>query len=239
MLPIAATTGSPFIATGTVVIGFFCYLSRREPLGGWLRLFFWQVFLGSVVTIALFDPAFFHPTKWNSIGTYAIAAVLFFPTLIAKAAVCVISVLLVWKKSWVWVRYMRITLWFDAAWQAIGVLVYGLVYDQNVIFQCMTTIGPIIWLAYFYKSSRVIQVFRDKTWTSTTTIKDRDLSNPADARELLSRATKMEINGHHEAALAAYLHIANKFRGTELGKDAQISYDVLSARINGSNPKPA
>jgi hypothetical protein len=175
-LALYVATNTDFIPAFPVgIIGcIVCYMRKRSEFGGWLLLFYWQLYSGAVLTVFLFLKNFQAYVPENFV-THASRHHWFIVTAVATIVILALQVavatMLVVVRSRDLVQFLRILL----AAQIVAMLAV-LVVDANyfpdyVAYRVGRIIAEGIWMAYFFMSDRVRHVFESHDWeTAVETI---------------------------------------------------------------------
>jgi hypothetical protein len=158
----SATGGAVWIILAIV------YFSRRRAIGGWLLLFYVQLYLGFAFS-ALSLPQFFSglkPGSWND----AVHYIMFFLSVAPLFAIQIIELYaatrLLFLRDEQNVKFLRNTL---VALSAAGMVAFviDLIYFGDFVgltFDMVTVIYAAIWAWYFSKARRVRSVFMERNW---------------------------------------------------------------------------
>ncbi len=149
-----------------VLLIVWCVQSRQKPIGGWLLLFFIQLYFGvagsAVITIA--SIANFDPSSWNGSPLYYLYLLSAVPGLLMRGAEAVVGVGILRTRAWKWVAWLRRVLIADLVFALIGLGIDLVSFPQNIVFSVLALLWPMIWLPYFYMSKRVRRVFATGDW---------------------------------------------------------------------------
>jgi hypothetical protein len=78
--------------------------------------------------------------------------------------VVTICIALVWTFDWQWVIALRYALIVHCGFGAVAVLVDTLYFPDVVSLDAASIIAPAIYVGYFFHSTRVRSVFKDRNW---------------------------------------------------------------------------
>jgi len=151
---------------GQVILIIWCVQSRHKPIGGWLLLFFIQLYLGIVVTAVLTvsSIANYYPSTWNGSPLYYLFLLSTVPGLLLRATQTVAGCFLLRTRAWKWVSRLRVLLVADLVCAIISLVIDLASFPDSIVFSVIALIWPLMWLPYFYVSKRVKRVFLTKDW---------------------------------------------------------------------------
>jgi Protein of unknown function (DUF2569) len=147
----------------------WCVQSRPKPIGGWLLLFFIQLYFGLLLTVVIGAASIpnLRPSTWEGSPLYYLFLLSTVPGPLLRVAQAVVGTGLLKTRNGKWVRWMRGLLIADFVCALIGLGVDVAVFPANIVFSALALIWPMIWLPYFYVSKRVKSVFLTKDWGQT------------------------------------------------------------------------
>ena len=141
-------------------------LRRKHAIGGWLLLFFWQIFAGCAVTIIQLvkDWHSYTPATWPDANLYLLYMLSFTPRVIALFSISLISVNLLRTFEGRWALILRYALiaYIVAGFVSFVVDMHYFPADRSLT--AATLLSPSILLGYTYKSERFWRVFRRHNW---------------------------------------------------------------------------
>ncbi|HWD00392.1 MAG TPA: hypothetical protein VG456_26730 [Candidatus Sulfopaludibacter sp.] len=141
---------------GAVIAG----VRRKQPIGGWLYFFFWQVALSCAITLIYSNWAEFAPRLWEGQFKYLLHFLVSVPRLTALFAVAIIGAMLLRSHAWQWVIILRYALTILCILGVLSVAVDVAYFPNRVGLEVATLIFPAAYLIYFFVSVRVRTVFR-------------------------------------------------------------------------------
>lgn len=171
-LPLMAadTTQSPPVpgaGIGALVMWYVCASRKQKEIGGWLLYFYVQLYLGVLVSIVVLATSYtaYLPDTWAAAPQlYPLFMLSTVPGLIVLPAQLVIAEILRVSRDAKWIRLLRYVLWFDLITACMATAIDVKYFESGLVFDILGLIWPIVWLPYFYFSSRVNRVFRLKDW---------------------------------------------------------------------------
>lgn len=165
---------SPGVGGGFFIVWGIAYLSRRRAIGGWLLIFYLQLYLSALISV-LFVPLLIsalQPSRWDNTEIYVIFLLSIVPYSIVQFVQLVAATLLLVRRSETNLNFLR------HVQTALVVLNF---ISIAIVFICFFTVNPeraiglvvvgafllpfaICWSMYFRGSKRVRAVFIDKNW---------------------------------------------------------------------------
>jgi len=152
------------------IIVWICYARRKKPIGGWLLYYIFMLYMGLAINIIMIIPiARFYLPGYLETNEYFLFLIMTLPQYISILMLIFLSfsMIIEAKRDWKVIKLVRLFLSINIASSLVN-LIIGLA--RNVGFDYQTTLAAIqfsIWLAYFYLSTRVRSVFKDKNWPLT------------------------------------------------------------------------
>lgn len=156
----AAPPASSLAWLGAVVAAF----RRKQPIGGWLFFFFWQVVAGCAVTVAYTDWSRFTPRTWGDQTQYLVFVLATAPKVATLITLAALGVMLMRTYDWRWVLVIKYTLIIFAIFGGISVAADLRFFPSRVAADVGLLIFPVAFAIYFNVSVRVRGVFRDRMW---------------------------------------------------------------------------
>ncbi len=161
------------------VVGFgvlfgIAYLTRRRAIGGWLLVFYIQLYMGLAAFLPIGFLAFpevisnFNPAKWNSAKLYVLFVLTWTLLMATPGLVVFAGTRLLFEKSEKNLLFLKKVLFAWVAAIFIFVAIYPAYFSNR-----STIVNPedvfllfysVIWCLYFLKSRRVRLVFIEKAW---------------------------------------------------------------------------
>jgi hypothetical protein len=151
---------------GGIIAWIVCYKSRHSPIGGWLMLYYWQLYGGILVT-AIFLVAGLQnyvPDAFGDAGLYYLFLLSVLPVLLIFAIQVVVSTMLLSVRSWNLLKLLRWVLLAQLAACSIAGVIDAQKFPDSLFFDIWDAIGPVVWSLYLFRSKRVKHVFRTCDW---------------------------------------------------------------------------
>jgi len=165
----ANATQNPAAGTIGLIAFAIAYLSRRRAIGGWLLYFYFQLYIGILISL-FFIPQIISnldPNQWDDSFLYVMSFLSVVPVLVLQLLKVAIATFLLFQRNKRNVKYLR-NIIFCLVLANTGAVIIDLLYfkdDPSIFFDAISLIFPIIWLLYFWKSQRVKMVFVDNNWS--------------------------------------------------------------------------
>ncbi len=163
----AASASRPAVpGAGGLVAYVVCARRKREEIGGWLMLFYWQLYAGlmmSGVFLAM-NIESYVPENFADNGQFVLFLASALPGIILMTLQCAAATLLLIVREWTVLKLLR---WLVAASLAAGVAAAAIDaahFPENAMLSYLTISSSCIWLAYLFLSRRVKHVFRLHDW---------------------------------------------------------------------------
>ena len=112
------TSGSTPVGGGLIVGLAIAYLARRREIGGWLLYYYMQLYLSVVVSAILFAVSIgsLSPDGWDSSARYVLYLISTLPVWLVLFAEAVLATYLLFRKTEVNVRRLRIVGLREVVW---------------------------------------------------------------------------------------------------------------------------
>jgi hypothetical protein len=157
---------TPGFPGGGIIAWIVCYKSRRSPIGGWLMLYYWQLYGGILLTVITFMAAFqsYVPESFADAGLYHLFLLSALPILLIFAVQVVVSTMLLSVRSWGLLKLLRWVLLAQLVACSVAVAIDVTKFPDALFFDIWDAVGPAIWSLYLLRSERVKHVFRTCDW---------------------------------------------------------------------------
>jgi hypothetical protein len=151
---------------GILLAWWICSRHKREPIGGWLMFFYWQVYSGILMTLLLF--AFniqgYVPENFDSTSRFTFFLASALPSIVLLFVQCAVATFLLSARTWDMVRLLRCVMIAELAFTVLATAIDARYFPENVVFGALSLVSIPIWLAYFFRSKRVQHVFYLHDW---------------------------------------------------------------------------
>jgi len=170
LLAVLAASGSQTTPTlpggGAIVAWIICNRRKREAIGGWLLLYFWQVYSGLVVSAVFFsfNIQSYIPENFDSGTRFTLFLASVVPSLVLLLVQAAVATLLLSVQTWGMLRLLRWILFGQIVAGVIGLAIDFTNSPDNAALSIFGIIPDALWLAYFFRSTRVHHVFNQQDW---------------------------------------------------------------------------
>jgi len=169
VLSSSTQTPVPSVGLGWIIAWIVCANRKKYDIGGWLLSYYWQIYSGVVVSVALvFGMSIqnFLPEYFGSTQRYLLFLVSAAPSLVLLGVQCVIATFLLNARRWDLLVLLRYAIGATLAAELIG---FGIdlfyFHDELSLFLDVYSIIPtFVWFLYFIRSVRVRKVFKTHDW---------------------------------------------------------------------------
>ncbi len=164
----APVTGIP----GVIVMWLICSKQKDKPIGGWLLYYYIQLYVGTLVSLVLvcFSIKNYDPSEWRNIPLYWLFLISVIPSVLMLLLNVVVSSVLLKKRQWEWVLYLRLILALEVGFAILGLAIDTVHFPDNLVFDVWSGFVSLIWLVYFVRSTRVVSVFNTHNWHTAPTL---------------------------------------------------------------------
>jgi hypothetical protein len=171
-----AKTGSqysPTFAPGGIVAWLVCNAQKRNPIGGWLLYFYWQLYSGLIITGVFFaiNIQSYVPENFDSSTKFGMFLASAVPGIVLYVAKCAIATLLLSARTWDMLKLLRWIMAAELVADVLATVIDANYFPDNLPLNFLTIIPGLVWLAYMFRSVRVRHVFYLHDWdTAVNTI---------------------------------------------------------------------
>ena len=160
------STYTPGLPGGGIIAWIVCYRSRRSPIGGWLMLYYWQLY-GGILLTGIFLAGGLHnyvPEAFGNASLYHLFLLSILPVLLLYAIEVVVGTMLLSVHSWELLKLLRWVLIAQLAACVLAIIIDSQKFPDSLFFDAYDAIFPVIWSFYLFRSERVKHVFRTRDW---------------------------------------------------------------------------
>jgi hypothetical protein len=162
----SSSPNSPTFSPGFLIAWLICNGRKRSPVGGWLFFFYWQLYSGLLISAVFFATNIqsYVPENFGSTRLFALFLASSVPGLLLFIVKCAVGTLLLSARTWDMLKLLR---WVMVAELAAGVLGAGIdaaYFPDNLGLSFLTIVPDMLWLAYFFRSTRVRHIFYSHDW---------------------------------------------------------------------------
>jgi hypothetical protein len=169
MNPVTATINQ-FAPAAVILLALLSYFRRKEAIGGWLLVFFCQMYVGVVVVLLGSIPIVaraFPATPTVAAPASKLVVLVTLLRLAASVVVATVSTFLLRDQNSVWVERLRLALGAALFLNGITLIIDILYFPSTLVRNLFGWLVLLAWLISFFVSVRVRMVFFSKTWGET------------------------------------------------------------------------
>ncbi len=159
---------TPGLPLGWLIMWWLCARRKKEPIGGWLAYYYYQLYLGAIVAIATLAGLNIHsyvPENFtgqlNRFYLFLLSAV---PGLVLLFFEVATASYLLALRTWDMVLLLRRVLIASVVAQAVGLVIDAKYFPDNIALGLLSFVPNLLWIGYFYRSERVKHVFKTHDW---------------------------------------------------------------------------
>jgi hypothetical protein len=164
----AAGTNNHYAPTfpGGIIAWIVCNSRKKQQIGGWLLFYYWQLYSGVLMTSVFFVIALesYVPENFDDHKRYLLFLVSTVPTLVIYALQVAVGTFLISVRTWDLLRLLRWLIAAEVAAVSVAVAIDATFLPDNVFLNLYTLVQEVLWLAYFFRSKRVMSVFKSHDW---------------------------------------------------------------------------
>lgn len=158
---------SPTFSPGYLIAWWVCSSRKRRPIGGWLLFFYWQLYAGLLVSVAMWCLTIqsYVPENFDDSRKFWCFLASAVPGLVLFSIKCCVATLLLSARLWGMLKLLRYTIVAELVAALVGVAIDSVYFPDNIALSLLTIIPDLIWLLYFFKSRRIEHIFKQHDWT--------------------------------------------------------------------------
>ena len=165
----AASSGSqysPTFSPGFLIAWLVCNGRKRNPIGGWLFFFYWQLYSGLLMSSVFFamNIESYVPENFAGTGQFALFLASAVPGLLLFVLKCAVGTMLLSARTWDMLKLLRWVMVAELAADLLGTGIDAVYFPDNLALSFLTIVPNLLWLAYIFRSTRVQHVFRSHDW---------------------------------------------------------------------------
>jgi hypothetical protein len=159
---------APVLPVGWLVMWWICARRKKDPIGGWLAYYYYQLFVGiifSVILVAVVNIHSYVPENFSGERQkYLLFLLSALPAILLAVFEAAVASFLLVLKTWDLVELLRKVLIAQAVAQGIGLVVDATYFPENVPLSLLAFVPSVLWVGYFFRSARVRHVFKTHDW---------------------------------------------------------------------------
>ena len=164
----SAATGSQTTPAlpGSIVAWIVCNARKRNPIGGWLLFFYWQLYGGLLMAAVFFtiNIQSYVPENFDSHTRFAMFLLSAVPGLLLLSIQAVVATIALGVQTRDMLALLRGVLVAETIAACVALVIDITYFPDNAVFSILTLIQSSLWLAYMLKSARVRHVFSQGDW---------------------------------------------------------------------------
>jgi len=160
----------PFVLIAVSLFMFF-NSTVKNPIGGWLLYFYFQLYLGCLVALYRFmftTMPLISPMLWPNHVQYLLFVLKHTASLALLIVLAVVATFLLFVRTWHLLELLRALIIGYAGIIVFSILVDMIYWPHLVRYSAPTLLWQGVWIPYFYVSKRVQRVFKTHDWEFPT-----------------------------------------------------------------------
>jgi hypothetical protein len=151
-----------------VIFAIAAAVRKREPIGGWLMFFYYQLYAGTLVSAIILSRTYHAYTlrPWSNEARHILFVVAAVPRMVGFLIVASVASILLAKRNLMWLERLRFVFAIELLFMSISLVIdfvsfrsaFQVNFGQFAVF--------VAWFGYFYGSHRVHRVFVTRDWPS-------------------------------------------------------------------------
>ena len=166
--PSTSPPSTPTLPIGWLVLWWICSRNKAKPIGGWLAYYYYQLYFGLLISCFLIAGVSIHsyvPENFEGVkDKYYMFLASNLPTLLLMLFQAAVATFLLAVRSWDLLELLRKVLVAQAVVEGVGLAIDMKYFPDNIGLSLMSFVPTVLWTLYFFKSSRVHQVFKTHDW---------------------------------------------------------------------------
>lgn len=157
---------SPTFSPGYLIAWWICNGRKKNPIGGWLLYFYWQLYAGLLMSSVFFviNIQSYVPENFESTSTCSLFLLSAVPSLLLLVVKCAVATLLLQARTWDMLKLLRWIMIADLAADIIATGIDGAYFPDNMAITLLALVSDLIWLGYLFRSNRVKHIFLTHDW---------------------------------------------------------------------------
>lgn len=171
---LAATPTSQTTPTlpGGIIAWIICNARKKSPIGGWLLFYYWQLYSGLLVSFVFFgmNIASYIPEYSGDRTKFLLFLGSAAPGLVLYLLQGAVATLLLSVRTRDMLKLVRWIIFAQVLAAVVGVVIDATYFPDNQILSVIMLIQEALWLAYFYRSTRVRHIFNLQDWDTAVNL---------------------------------------------------------------------
>ena len=161
-----SSNSTPAYPGGAILAWIICNAAKRNPIGGWLLFFYWQLYGGLLMTALLFSTNIqsYVRENFDSGEKFYLFLLSVVPTLILYLAQVAVGTILLSARTWDLLKLLRWLVAGGFVAELVSIVISINYYPDNIALNLLTIVQQTFWLAYLFNSVRVKHVFETHDW---------------------------------------------------------------------------
>jgi hypothetical protein len=174
LLLLFATSSNQYTPTlpGGIIAWAICNGRKKQEIGGWLLYYYWQLYSSVVLSAIFFAIAIqsYVPENFDDNKQYLLFLASTVPLLVVYALQVAVATFLISVRTWDLLCLLRWLIVAEVAVACVATAIDTKFFPDNVFLNVFTLVPAICWVAYFFKSQRIMHVFKSHDWDKAVTI---------------------------------------------------------------------
>jgi hypothetical protein len=157
---------SPTFSPGYLIAWWVCNSRKRNPIGGWLLFFYWQLYSGLLITAVFFAANIqsYVPENFDTHSKFALFLASTVPGLLLFVVKCAVATLLLSARTWDMLKLLRWVMVAEFSADILATVIDAAYFPDNLAFNFLTIVSSLIWLVYVFRSTRIRHIFCSHDW---------------------------------------------------------------------------
>ncbi|MCL5287358.1 MAG: hypothetical protein M1453_05105 [Acidobacteria bacterium] len=157
---------------GALVAWLVCNGRKKHQIGGWLLFYYWQLYSGAFMTVLFFVMGFqsYVPESFDDATEYRLFLLSTVPVLILFVLQLAVATILVSVRTWDLLKLLRWIMLAELAAATVATIIDVTYFPDSLAFDFLTIVPAALWLGYFFRSRRVVHVFKSQDWDTAVNV---------------------------------------------------------------------
>lgn len=160
----SSVSGAPVGLVGAIIMYLICSRRKAKEIGGWLLYYYIQLYIGAIFMVVLTIVSInnYNPSLWEEQKTYMLFVFSTIPGIAIFLVQAGVATMAMKTRDYYWIKKLKLVLVLDLIFVLSAMVIDYQFFNDNLPFDVLGLIWPLIWLPYFSKSVRVEKVFVTK-----------------------------------------------------------------------------